>query len=186
MRTKAFGKATMTRLVVVMLAAGAMTAAHAAAPEVGDLAPDFELQASDGNTYRLADFRGRQAVVVAWFPKAFTSGCTIECKSLAENGHLIREYDVSYFMASVDRVEDNTGFAEATNADFPLLSDPGKQTARAFGVLNAMGLASRHTFYIDLDGRILAIDRKVRPATSAEDMAARLGALGVARRPPDA
>jgi peroxiredoxin Q/BCP len=176
----------LARLVVLMLAAGAMAAVHAAAPAVGDLAPDFELQASDGNSYRLADFRGRQAVVVAWFPRAFTSGCTIECKSLAENGHLIREYDVSYFMASVDPVEDNVKFAEAANADFPLLSDPGKQVARAFGVLNAMGMASRHTFYIGVDGRILAIDRKVRPATSAEDMAAQLGGLGVARRAPDA
>jgi thioredoxin-dependent peroxiredoxin len=153
-----------------------------AGPEVGDPAPDFELAASDGKTYRLSDFVGRQAVVVAWFPKAYTSGCTIECKSLTENGHLIREYDVSYFMASVDPVEANAGFAEEMNADFPLLSDPDKSAARAFGVLNAFGVASRHTFYIGKDGRILAIDRDVRPATSAEDMVANLGELGVARR----
>jgi len=154
----------------------------AAALDVGDQAPDFELEGSDGTVYRLADFRGKQAVVVAWFPKAYTSGCTIECKSLAENGGLIRAYDVSYFMASVDSVEDNVGFAQETEADFPLLSDPGKDTARAFGVLNPMGVASRHTFYIGVDGRILAIDREVKPATSAEDMAAKLGELGVARR----
>ena len=82
--------------------------------EVGDPAPDFSLQGSDGNTYSLSDYRGKQAVVIAWFPKAYTSGCTVECKSLAENGHLIREYDVSYFMASVDPLEDNIGFADET------------------------------------------------------------------------
>src|SRR5690606_29912799 len=97
-----------------------------AALQVGDPAPDFALQASDGNTYRLADFRGKQAVVLAWYPKAFTKGCTIECKSLAENGHLIRAYDVQYFMASVDDVDTNSRFAEAQQADFPLLADPDR------------------------------------------------------------
>lgn len=85
----------------------------------GDTAPDFEMAASDGNTYRLSDFRGKQAVVLAWFPRAFTSGCTVECKSLAQNGDRIREFDVSYFMASTDSVEKNTEFAAETEADFP-------------------------------------------------------------------
>ena len=62
--------------------------------DVGDIAPDFELQGSDGQTHKLSDYRGR-TVVIAWFPKAFTRGCTIECKSLAQNGHLLREFDVS-------------------------------------------------------------------------------------------
>ncbi|MPZ17372.1 MAG: redoxin domain-containing protein [Luteitalea sp.] len=148
-------------------------------PQVGDMAPDFTLQASDGKTYQLADFRGKQSVVVAWFPKAYTKGCTIECKSLAEKGHLIREYDVTYFMASVDPLEDNTGFAKEQEADFPLLSDPTTETAKAYGVLNDRGVASRWTFYIDKEGRIAAVDKEVNPGTSAEDMAAKLGELGV-------
>jgi len=169
-------------LAALVWLTGLTLAMPAAALEVGDEAPDFELTASDGKTYRLADFRGKQAVVLAWFPKAFTSGCTIECKSLAENGHLIRDYDVTYFMASVDPLADNARFARETEADFPLLSDPTKETARAYGVLNLMGVASRHTFYIGVDGRIVAIDRDVKPATSAEDMAAMLGKLEVTRR----
>jgi len=156
--------------------------ALADSPGVGDMAPDFTLQGSDGQTYTLSDYRGKQAVVIAWFPRAFTSGCTVECKSLAEKGHLIREYDVSYFMASVDPLEKNIGFAEETGADFPLLSDPEKSTASAFGVLHTMGFAKRETVYIGKDGRILKIDDQVNPATSAEDMAATLGQLGVARR----
>jgi thioredoxin-dependent peroxiredoxin len=175
-------KAARMAMAGTALAAWLWAAGALAGPEVGDPAPDFELEASDGNTYRLSDFVGEQAVVVAWFPKAYTRGCTIECKSLTENGHLIREFDVTYFMASVDSLEDNVGFADELGADFPLLSDPDKSAARAFGVLNNFGVASRHTFYIGKDGRILAIDRNVRPATSAEDMAATLAELGVARR----
>lgn len=157
-------------------------AAQAAELKVGDPAPDFTLQASDGETYTLADYKGRQAVVVAWFPKAYTSGCTVECKSLAENGDLIRRYDVTYFMASVDPVADNIGFAQETKADFPLLSDPRKDAARAYGVLHPLGFARRHTFYIGADGTVLKIDKDVQPATSAEDMAATLGELGVVKR----
>lgn len=162
----------------------ALLAASAQALEVGDPAPDFELPGSDGEIHRLADYRGKQAVVLAWFPRAYTSGCTIECKSLAENGHLIREYDVTYFMASVDPLSKNKGFAAETGADFPLLSDEEKDVARAYGVLHPLGFARRHTFYIGKDGRVLAIDTDVRPATSAEDMARTLGELGVERRQP--
>lgn len=162
----------------------AIASLSATALEVGDLAPDFQLPGSDGQTYRLADYRGEQAVVLAWFPRAYTSGCTIECKSLAQNGHLIREYDVSYFMASVDPLDRNKGFAAETGADFPLLSDEQKTVARAYGVLHPLGFARRHTIYIGKDGRVMKIDTDVRPATSAEDMAATLGELGVPRRVP--
>lgn len=169
------------RLLSFLAALALATTAGADELSVGDPAPDFTLQASDGKTYRLSDFRGKQAVVVAWFPRAFTSGCTVECRSLAKNGHLIREYDVSYFMASVDPLEKNIDFAKETEADFPLLSDPDKSVARAYGVLHSLGFAKRHTFYIGVDGIILKIDEDVQPDTSAEDMAASLGALGVAR-----
>jgi thioredoxin-dependent peroxiredoxin len=156
------------------------TGAHAQTPapelKVGDQAPDFSLQASDGKTYKLSDYKGKKAVVVAWFPKAFTSGCTVECKSLAANGDKIRKFNVAYFMASVDPLEANKGFAEQEKADFPLLSDPTKETATKYGVLNAQnGLARRWTFYIGKDGKILGIDKEVKPPTSAEDMVAKLG-----------
>jgi peroxiredoxin Q/BCP len=107
-------------------------------------------------------------------------------------------YDVAYFMASVDSVEENTKFAKATSvtlqgrgggpstvvekkeADFPLLSDPSKEVATKYGVLMAgPGLANRWTFYIDKTGKIAYIDKAVRPATSAEDMIAKLAELKV-------
>lgn len=166
-------------------AAGLLAVCQAAlALEVGDQAPDFRLPGADGKTYQLSDYPGKQAVVLAWFPKASSYGCTIECKSLAENGDKIRQFDVTYFMASVDPLKLNQDFAAETNADFPLLSDEDKSVARAYGVLRPSGVARRHTFYIGKDGTILKIDTEVRPETSAEDMVRHLEALGVERRSP--
>lgn len=177
-------RAWLTMALVAVAAAGAAAQAPAAVElKVGDMAPDFTLQASDGKSYSLSDFRGRQAVVIAWFPKAFTAGCTTECKSLAANGDRIRKFDVTYFMASVDPLEENRRFAESEKADFPLLSDADKSVATKYGVLSPRGMANRWTFYIDKDGRIAYIDRAVNPPTSAEDMIARLGALKVATVP---
>lgn len=157
--------------------------AMAGGPAVGDLAPDFTLPASDGKTYTLSDFRDKQAVVIAWFPKAFTYGCTIECKSLAQNGDAIREFDVTYFMASTDELKKNTEFAESTAADFPLLSDPEGSTAEAYDVLlPIVNIAKRHTIYIGKNGRISKIDTSINPSTSAEDMVKTLEELGVAKR----
>ena len=166
-----------------LLAALVLPTAHAEL-SVGDTAPDFALEGTDGKIHRLSELVGEggtEAVVVAWFPRAYTRGCTIECKSLAENGHLLRVFDVAYYMASTDPIEDNKGFGAENKADFPLLSDPTSETAEAYGVLRPEGYAARHTFYIGQDREVLAIDREVRPATSAEDMAAELAELGIPR-----
>ena len=180
-------RALMTIGLVAVLAAGVMAQAPAVELKVGDMAPDFTLPGSDGKTYSLADYRGKQAVVLAWFPKAFTAGCTTECKSLAANGDRIRKFDVAYFMASVDPLEGeqgNAAFAKAQGADFPLLSDADKSVAAKYGVLSQRApLANRWTFYIDKNGRIAYIDKAVNPPTSAEDMIARLAGLKVAARP---
>ena len=73
-------------LLLVSVATAWAQDAPAVELKVGDKAPNFKLQASDGKTYNLADFAGKKAVVIAWFPAAFTKGCTVECKSLAMNG----------------------------------------------------------------------------------------------------
>ena len=151
--------------------------------KVGDKAPNFELQASDGKTYKLSDFAGKQAVVLAWFPAAFTQGCTIECKSLAENGDKIRMYDVAYFMASVDDPETNKKFAEQEMANFPMLSDPDRKVGTAYGVVTSpTGVAKRWTFYIGPDGKILYIEKNVKTETAGADLAAKLAELNVKKK----
>lgn len=160
-------------LILPLLALGAR-----AAPGVGDPAPDWTLQGSDGAEHRLADLRGRH-VVLAFFPKAFTGGCTIECKSLRDADREIRAFDVAYFMASTDDPADNRGFAEQNDASFPILSDPDGTTSAAYGVLTPRGMARRWTFYIDPDGIIEKVDRDVNPRTAGETLVRTLEELGV-------
>ncbi|CAN0440045.1 unnamed protein product [Phaeothamnion confervicola] len=85
-------------------------------------------------------------------------------------------------MASTDDLETNSKFAAANGADFPILADPDKQVAQAYGVLGMMGFASRWTFYIDAQGRIAYIDKDVSVVKAGADTAARLAALGVEKR----
>jgi peroxiredoxin Q/BCP len=82
----------------------------------------------------------------------------------------------------VDDAETNRKFAESLGADFPILADPGKGVARAYGVLGPFGVARRWTFYIGPDGRIQHVDKAVKTSTAGTDIAARLGALGVGRK----
>ena len=82
----------------------------------------------------------------------------------------------------MDDAETNKKFAESLGLDYPILSDPDKKVAAAYGVLSEQGYAMRHTIYIGPDGKILFIDREVSPATAGADVAARLQALGIARK----
>ncbi|MBL9136564.1 MAG: peroxiredoxin [Verrucomicrobiales bacterium] len=151
-----------------------------AAAKVGDAAPAFSLKGSDGKTYSLSDFAGKKAVVIAWFPKAFTGGCTAECKSLREDGVVSKAPGVAFFAASVDDAETNRKFAESLGLDYPILADPTKETAKAYGVLNpANGLASRWTFLIGRDGKIAAIDQAVQPTSHGKAVLDQLQKLGL-------
>ncbi len=91
----------------------------------------------------------------------------------------MRRFNVEYFAASVDSPETNARFARSLGIDYPILSDPTKEVARAYGVLGASGYASRWTFYIGADGRLLAIDKKVSAASHGRDIVARLTELGI-------
>jgi len=151
--------------------------------KAGDVAPDFDLPGSDGKTYKLSDFKGKQAVVIAWFPKAFTGGCTKECKSFREQGEAIRQFDVAYFTASVDSAEKNKKFAESLELDYPILSDPKKTTATAYGVVNETRMFPyRWTYYIGIDGKILHVDHEVDAANHGKDLVDQLNKLGVKKK----
>jgi thioredoxin-dependent peroxiredoxin len=154
--------------------------------KVGDQAPDFSMVGSDGKTYKLSELNKQgKAVVVAWFPRAFTGGCTKECTSFKNDGAKMRDYNVAYFTASNDPVEKNKAFAESLGADYPILSDPDSSVAAKYGVLNESPkgkAAKRWTFYIGPNGKILAIDKEVKTDTHGADVAGKLGQLGVAKK----
>lgn len=169
--------------LVTVLCLSYCLVARADAPKVGDKAPDFKLQASDGKEYSLSDFAGKKAVVIAWFPKAFTGGCTAQCKSMKEDGAAIRKFDVAYFTASVDDVQKNIDFAKSLSLDYPILSDPTKKTAEAYGVVHeGRPVAERWTFFIGPDGMVKAIDQKVNTKEHAKDIAKQLESLGVPKK----
>jgi peroxiredoxin Q/BCP len=88
---------------------------------------------------------------------------------------------VQYFAASVDTPERNAEFAASFGVDYPILSDGSREAARAYGVLSPSGFASRWTFYVGRDGRILAIDKQVSAASHGADIAAKLRDLGIRR-----
>jgi peroxiredoxin Q/BCP len=90
---------------------------------------------------------------------------------------------VAYFAASADSAQKNKEFAESLGVDYPILSDPEKRVAAAYGVqVPVLGIAKRWTFYIGKDGKILQIDHDVNVNTAGQDVAARLAELGVSKR----
>ena len=153
--------------------------AVAADLKVGDPAPNFTLKASDGKTYKLADFHGKKSVVIAWFPKAFTGGCTKECKSFRETSDALKGSGAAYFTASVDDEETNAKFAKSLDLDYPILCDPAKTTAEAFGVSDGKGVAKRWTFYIDKTGKIVEIDKMINNTQAGTDVVAKIKSLGL-------
>lgn len=169
-------KVTSALLTIIIFA---VTPLSTDALEPGDIAPDFTLQSSDGNSYTLSDYIGNKSVVLAWFPRAFSPGCTLECKSFAEYGHLLEEMGIAYFMASTDSIKRVAKFAKALDAQFPILSDSKKQVSQKYGVL-FLGMASKRvTFYIDKQGKIAFIDNDVRPQTAAQDIVQKVTELAI-------
>lgn len=93
----------------------------------------------------------------------------------------MRAFAVQYFAASVDAPDASARFAASLGLDYPILSDPTRDVAHAYGVLSASGYASRRTFYVGIDGRILAIDKSVTPASHGDDIVTKLNELGISR-----
>ncbi|MCP5045281.1 MAG: peroxiredoxin family protein, partial [bacterium] len=91
---------------------------------------------------------------------------------MRDSDDIIRQFDVAYFMASLDAPEKNADFARSLDVTFPILSDPSKEAARAYGVRGLAGLyAKRWTFFIDPEGIVQAIDRSVRVGNAGRDLA---------------
>jgi peroxiredoxin Q/BCP len=125
---------------------------------VGDLAPDFQLPADDGSTIRLSDELAKGRVVLFFYPKAMTPGCTAESCMFRDRGQEFSDLGALRLGISLDSVEKQHQFSAKHSFDFPLLSDKGGDVARQFGVKRALlPLTKRATFVIDTDRTVLAV-----------------------------
>ncbi|HKC51249.1 MAG TPA: peroxiredoxin [Myxococcota bacterium] len=168
-------------VLVALLLSSAVSRAEDVTPP-GTPAPDWTLQGSDGKTYSSAQFKGK-GFVLAWFPKAFTGGCTEELGAVRDAQSELARFDATVFMVSFDPPEKNADFAKSLNAKLVLLSDPKGDVANAYGVSGLGGMyAKRWTFYVDRGGVIRFVDRNVQTATAGKDIAAKLDELGFQKR----
>lgn len=146
---------------------------------VGQPAPEFELPDQDGQLHSLEDYRDRW-VVLYFYPKDGTPGCTTEACEFRDNIFAYREMNVQILGVSLDDVESHKRFAEDYNLPFPLLADPEGTSAEAYGVKTkfaGMTLAKRQTFIIDPDGNLAKHYEKVDPDTHSAEVLSALEAL---------
>lgn len=168
-----------------ILAATAVVAPAAPPLAVGDLAPEFTAVASDGTTNRLTDFRGRW-VVLYFYPRSFTPGCTTEACSLRDGFKPIQDLGAVILGVSLDTIEKQARFREEYHLPFVVLSDADKTVSRAYHNLALGGFfARRRTFVINPQGRIAHIFETVKPAEHARDILAALKALQAGTTPAD-
>jgi peroxiredoxin Q/BCP len=139
--------------------------------KVGDKAPDFSLLDEQGRPVNLKDFLGKNVVVLYFYPKDFTSGCTAEACSFRDNYKPYQDMGAAVIGVSVDTVESHQKFSQKYGLPFSILSDNKKEVAKAYGVLGIGGfLAKRVTFVINKEGKITHIFPKVDVKKHSEEV----------------
>lgn len=135
---------------------------------VGTKAPDFTTTDSEGNTVSLSDFRGK-TVVLYFYPKDDTPGCTKEAQSFRDNYDKYKDKEMVVLGVSQDDEASHKQFKEKYGLPFTLLTDVGGSISKAYDV-DAGGYSQRVTYIIDVDGQISAVDTNVKTSTHAEDV----------------
>jgi len=146
------------------------------APAEGDVAPDFELETDTEGTIRLSDFRGRK-VVLYFYPKDNTSGCTAEARDFTALGDEFAEADAVVIGVSPDTVRKHANFRAKHDLGIILAADPEKEVVQTYGVWKEKSMygrkymgVERSTFLIDREGRIAKVWRKVRVKGHAREV----------------
>jgi peroxiredoxin Q/BCP len=152
-----------------------------AAPErkhwrAGDKAPDFKLPDQDGKLHKLSDYSGKY-VLLYFYPKDFTPGCTIEACELRNNFDDFKNLNVKVLGISTDSVESHKKFSERHKLPFTLLADENKKVVKLYRVWKPKKIfgkeilgTQRTSFLLDPDGKIVKIYERVRPKTHAEEV----------------
>jgi peroxiredoxin Q/BCP len=169
-------KSFLFLLAAVVLARG--SAFGGEMPKVGDAAPDFSVAASDGKTVHLKDYVGKSNLILYFYPKDDTPGCTKEACSFRDTFSEFKGLDATVFGVSFDSVESHKAFIEKYNLPFVLLADTDKKVATTYGVADENSrVASRITFVINKAGKIAYVNPKVNPATHAAELRTVLSGL---------
>ena len=159
---------TLTLLVLPIAAAFA-----GELPQVGQQAPGFTLPSQEGSPVSLKDFRGKW-VVLYFYPKDMTQGCTIEAHNFQQDLPKYEQRDAVIVGVSVDNTDSHKEFCAKESLTFKLLSDTGKKVVDEYGSLGGRGVASRNTFLIDPSGRIAKVWTGVNPMKHSEEVLAAL------------
>lgn len=163
----------------LFLFTGLFSANAVAEIEVGQAAPEFRLPDQYRKMHSLSDYAG-QWVVLYFYPKDDTPGCTTEACNFRDDIFRLRELGAEVLGVSVDSPASHARFAEKHGLPFSLLSDEDGGVAESYGSLRRVGplrLAKRHTFIIDPEGRIAGIYRKVNPKTHSDTVIADIRSL---------
>ena len=167
---------------LVAVAAGA----GAAAPQVGQPAPAFSAPSTAGGEAKLADFKGKW-LVLYFYPKSFTPGCTKESCSLRDGFADLQKLDAMILGSSFDDLETQKKFKAEHHLPFELLADTKKEVAKAYDSVSAIGIvASRKTFLIDPEGKLAAVIDDVKTGGHDAQVAEALKKLQGAAKPPAA
>ena len=151
-----------------------------APPKEGSAAPDVSLPATQiekalpdkkgEKTLKLSDLKGKKNVVLFFYPKAMTRGCTIESCGFRDVADKLAALDTVVIGISVDKLDDQLKFTDKEKLNFALLADDGKEVTKAFGALGKNGMASRFTFIIDKQGTIRKVYTKVSPGSHPDEV----------------
>jgi len=140
----------------------------------GQNAPDFSVQDDQGKTVRLKDFQGKKNVVLYFYPKDDTPGCTIEACNFRDDFSKYQSADTQILGVSFDDEASHQSFKKKFNLPFPLLIDQDHKIAQAYGVQGDK-VPNRDTIVIDKEGKVLKIIRKVNPAAHSGELLNLLG-----------
>jgi peroxiredoxin Q/BCP len=150
------------------------TVATSSAIEEGQAAPDFELESDAGDRVRLSSLRG-QPVVLFFYPKSDTPGCTRQACGIRDTYEALRERGAVVLGVSVDDRASQARFKEKYGLPFPVLADPQREAGELYGVVRPDSeYFERSTFIIDADGKIARVMRRVDPESHADKVVAAL------------
>ncbi len=161
-------------LIAIIVLMGLFNTTSANELDVGIAAPSFKLADQTNTTHKLSDYLGKW-VVLYFYPKDDTPGCTKEACAFRDDIATLQNLNVQIFGVSVDDSESHAKFAEKYSLQFPLLADIGGDVAGRYGSLTKIGplkFAKRHTFIIDPEGKLAKIYRSVKPAAHSDEVIA--------------